>query len=206
MLTTQAIAGVPRMEIVYKPIHWFREYIRNPRKNDGAVDRMYASILEFGFAVPMLCRSTGEIVDGHLRYKAAKKLGMQELPVVLCDHWTESQVRTFRLMVNQSVAWAEWDDEKLALELREIQEADFDLSLTGFDVGEIDKLLALDDEEKASAAPPLPETPVSRMGDLWVLGPHRALCGDATSPEAVARLLGERKPHLMVTDPPYVTA
>ncbi|MGD1097694.1 MAG: ParB N-terminal domain-containing protein [Bryobacteraceae bacterium] len=107
MQTTQAIAGVPRMEIVYKPIDWFREYIRNPRKNDEAVDRMCASILEFGFAIAMLCRSTGKIVDGHLRYKSAKKLGMQELPVVLCDHWTESQVKAFRPMVNQSVAWAE---------------------------------------------------------------------------------------------------
>jgi ParB-like chromosome segregation protein Spo0J len=98
MLTTPAIVGVPRMEIVYKPIDWFREYIRNPRKNDAVVDRMCASIREYGFAVPMLCRSTGEIVDGHLRYKSAKKLGMQELPVVLCDHWAEAQVRAFRLL------------------------------------------------------------------------------------------------------------
>jgi hypothetical protein len=81
-----------------QPIDWFREYIRNPRKNDAVVDRMCASIREYGFAVPMLCRSTGEIVDGHLRYKSAKKLGMQELPVVLCDHWAEAQVRAFRLL------------------------------------------------------------------------------------------------------------
>jgi hypothetical protein len=89
------------------------------------------------------------------------------------------------------------------LELQEIQESDFDLSLTGFDPGEIDNLLALDDEEKANATPPLPESPVSRPGDLWILGPHRVLCGDATSAEDVARLLGERKPRLLVTDPPY---
>jgi hypothetical protein len=80
---------------------------------------------------------------------------------------------------------------------------DLDLSLTGFDPGEIDKLLSLDDEEQANATPPLPESPVSRLGDLWSLGPHRVLCGDATSAEAVARLLDERKPRLMVTDPPY---
>jgi DNA modification methylase len=203
MLTTPAIVGVPRMEIVYKPIDWFREYIRNPRKNDAAVDRMCASIREYGFAVPMLCRSTGEIVDGHLRYKSAKKLGMQELPVVLCDHWTEGQVRAFRLLVNRSVMWAEWDETALALELQEIREMDLDLSLTGFSVGEIDKLLALEDDEIANATPPLPETPVSRPGDLWLLGPNRDLCADATSAEAVARLLGERKPRLLVTDPPY---
>ena len=91
----------------------------------------------------------------------------------------------------------------LALELPEIQEADFDLGLTGFDPGEIDGLLALEDEEVANAAPPLPESPISRVGDLWLLGSHRVLCGDATCPEAVARLLGDRKPRLMVTDPPY---
>jgi DNA modification methylase len=105
--------------------------------------------------------------------------------------------------VNRSVTWADWDEELLALELQEIQESDFDLSLTGFDPGEIDGLLALEDEEAANAAPPLPESAVSRSGDLWLLGSHRVLCGDATSVEAVARLLGERKPRLMVTDPPY---
>jgi hypothetical protein len=112
-------------------------------------------------------------------------------------------VKAFRLMVNRSVTWADWDEERLALELQEIQESDFDLSLAGFDPGEIAGLLALEDEEAASAAPLLPESPVSRLGDLWLLGPHRVLCGDATSPEAVARLLGDRKPRLMVTDPPY---
>jgi DNA modification methylase len=97
----------------------------------------------------------------------------------------------------------DWDEELLALELQEIQESDFDLSLTGFDPGEIDKLLLLEDEERANEALPLPETPVSRPSDLWLLGAHRVLCGDATSVEAVDRLLGDRKPRLMVTDPPY---
>jgi DNA modification methylase len=179
------------------------EYPRNPRKNDSAVDRMCSSIREFGFKIPCLVRSDGEVVDGHLRLKAARKLGIAEIPVILCDEWTPAQVKAFRLMVNRSVTWADWDEELLALELQEIQESDFDLSLTGFDPGEIDNLLALDDEEKANAAPPLPESPVSRAGDLWLLGSHRVLCGDATSPEAVARLLGERQPRLMVTDPPY---
>jgi DNA modification methylase len=148
-------------------------------------------------------RSDGEVVDGHLRLKAARKLGLTEIPVILCDEWTAAQVKAFRLMVNRSVTWADWDDELVALELQELQEMDLDLSLTGFDTGEIDKLLLLDDEEQANATPPLPEVPVSRPGDLWLLGPHRVLCGDATSVEAVARLVGERKPRLMVTDPPF---
>jgi hypothetical protein len=107
-------------------------------------------------------------------------------------------------MVNRSVAWAEWDDELLALELQELNPADFDLSLTGFDPKELDDLLIpAEDDEKANAAPPLPDNPVSRPGDLWICGRHRGLCGDATNPETVAKLLGERKPQLMVTDPPY---
>jgi DNA modification methylase len=164
---------------------------------------MCASIREFGFKVPCLVRSTGEIVDGHLRLKAARKLGITEIPVILCDEWTPVQVKAFRLMVNRSVSWADWNDELLASELQEIQAADFDLGLTGFDPGEIDELLAIEDDDRANAAPPLPESSVSKLGDLWVLGSHRVLCGDATSPEAVPRLLDGRKPLLMVSDPPY---
>ena len=93
-----------------------------PRKNDAAVDRMCASIREFGFKIPCLVRSDGEVVDGHLRLKAARKLGITEIPVILCDEWTPAQVKAFRLMVNRSVTWADWDEELLALELQEIQE------------------------------------------------------------------------------------
>jgi len=112
-------------------------------------------------------------------------------------------------MVNRSVTWATWDDELLAQELREIQEleSDFDLELTGFDIQETDDLLAIPDDDQDNTAPPLPECPVTRHGDLWLCGnpphQHRVLCGDATNPEAVARLLGRRKPFLMVCDPPY---
>ena len=164
---------------------------------------MCSSIREFGLKIPVLARSSGEVVDGHLRLKACRKLGITEIPVLLCDEWTAAQVKAFRLLVNRSATWADFDEELLALELQDLQEADFDLDLTGFDPGEIDDLLAADDEERANTAPPLPESPVSRPGDLWCLGPHRVHCADATSAEAVARLLGERKPRLMVTDPPY---
>ncbi len=178
-------------------------YARNPRKNDQAVERMCASIREFGFKIPCLVRSDGEVVDGHLRLKAARKSGIAEVPVILCDEWTPAQVKAFRLLVNRSVAWADWDEELLSLELQEIRELDFNLDLTGFDVPEIDKLLALPGDEEALAPPPLPAVATSRSGDLWLLGEHRVLCGDATSPEAVQRLLGDHRPFLLVTDPPY---
>src|SRR5579864_7664764 len=97
-------------------------YARNPRKNDAVVDRMCASIKEYGFKIPVLARSDGTVVDGHLRLKAAKKLGIAEIPVILCDEWTKAQVKAFRLLVNRSVTWADWDEELLALELQEIQE------------------------------------------------------------------------------------
>src|SRR3954453_6111258 len=148
-------ATVLSQQIQTWPIDKLIFYARNPRKNDAAVDRMCGSIREFGFKVPVLARSDGEVIDGHLRLKAAKKLGIAEVPVILCDEWTPAQVKAFRLMVNRSVEWAAWDEELLALELEEIQGLDYDLSLTGFDPGEIDKLLLLEDEEKANAAPPL---------------------------------------------------
>jgi DNA modification methylase len=193
----------PLLEIQTWPIDRLVLYARNPRKNDDAVDRMCSSISEFGFKVPVLARSDGEVVDGHLRIKAARKLGIDQIPVILCDEWTPAQVKAFRLMVNRSVSWASWDEDLLALELQELSDADFDLDLTGFNPGEIDGLLALPDEERANATPPLPENPVSVRDDLWLCGPHRVLCGDSTNPEAVARLLGDRRPILMVTDPPY---
>src|SRR6266850_6026492 len=130
------------IEIQIWPIDKLVFYARNPRKNDAAVDRMCASIHEFGFKIPVLARSDGEVVDGHLRLKAAKKLGITEVPVILCDEWTPAQVKAFRLLVNRSVTWADWDEELLALELQDIQELDFDLSLTGFDPHDIDTLLA----------------------------------------------------------------
>ena len=204
--------ATPQIQIWH--IDRFVFYVRNPRKNDAAVDRMCASLREFGFKIPVLARSTGEVVDGHLRLKAARKLGswpggdITGIPVIPCDEWSEQQVRAFRLMVNRSVTWADWDDDLLSLELQELAAADFDLSLTGFDPRELEDLLTLpDSDEQADLAPPLPENPVSRLGDLWLCGnrsnQHRVLCGDATSPEAVARLLRDRKPFLMITDPPY---
>ena len=119
------------------PIDKLVEYARNPRKNDHAVDRVAAAIREFGFRVPVVAKSDGTVVDGHLRLKAAKKLGLTEVPVVLADDMTDLQIKAFRLSVNKMAELAEWDDELLAIELHELNAADFDMALLGFEAGEL---------------------------------------------------------------------
>ena len=116
------------------------EYARNPRKNDHAVDRVAAAIREFGFRVPILAKSDKTIVDGHLRLKAAKKLGLEEVPVLLCDDMTDIQVRAFRLSVNKVSEFADWDDEMLRVELDELGKDGFDIELTGFSLDEVQAL------------------------------------------------------------------
>jgi hypothetical protein len=190
------------MEIQMWAIERLVAYARNPRKNDAAVDRMCASIREFGFKIPCLVRSDGEVIDGHLRLKAARKLGIAEIPIILCDEWTPLQVKAFRLMVNRSATWADWDEDLLAIELMELQTSDCDLALTGFDTKDIDALV-LDHVRHEDVVLPVPTNPVSCAGDLWLCGPHRILCGDATDPETVSRLLGELKPILLLADAPY---
>ncbi len=181
-------------------------YVRNPRRNDEAVDRMCAAIREFGFRIPVVARSDGTVVDGHLRLKAAQRLGLAEVPVALADDLTEAQIKAFRLLANRSAAWAEWDDELLVLELKDLDDLGYDLDLTGFDAGELKRLLedgpaaGLTEED---AVPEPPADPVIRPGDLWLLGPHRLLCGSSTVATDVERLLAGTVPHLMVTDPPY---
>ncbi|HUW79507.1 MAG TPA: ParB N-terminal domain-containing protein [Acidocella sp.] len=122
------------------PIERCIEYARNPRKNDHAVDKVAAAIREFGFRVPICAKSDGTVVDGHLRLKAAKKLGLTEVPVVLADDMSEAQIKAFRLSVNKVAELAEWDKELLALEFGELEDMGFDLSLTGFDADEIGAL------------------------------------------------------------------
>jgi DNA modification methylase len=191
------------------PIERCIEYARNPRKNDHAVDKVAAAIREFGFRVPICAKSDGTVVDGHLRLKAAKKLGLTEVPVVLADDMSEAQIKAFRLSVNKVAELAEWDKELLALEFGELDEMGFDLSLTGFEADEIGALFpdevkeGLTDED---AVPEAPEQPVTVEGDVWVLGRHRLMCGDSTSIDAVDKLMAGRKADMVFTDPPYNVA
>ena len=165
---------------------------------------MVAAIKEYNFIVPLLVRSDGEIVDGHLRLKAARKLQITEVQVIVCDDWTTAQVKAFRLLVNRSATWAKWDWGQVALEIADLVNLNFDLALTGFDGLEIDKLLLeLRAEDDDAPTPPADRVLVSSPQDLWICGAHRILCGDSTDAGDVARLFGESKPELMVTDPPY---
>lgn len=183
-------------------------YVRNPRKNDHAIEQMAGAIREFGFRIPIVAKSTGEVIDGHLRLKAALKMGLQSVPVVLADELTESQIKAFRILANRSATWAEWDDELLGIELTELKDAGFDLALTGFSSEEWDALIAggetsedgLTDDD---AVPEVTENPISRTGDIWLLGEHKLICGDATKPEDYQALLGDELVDMTFTDPPY---
>ncbi len=128
------------------PIDRFIEYALNPRKNDHAVDRVASAIREFGFRVPIVAKSDGTIVDGHLRLKAAKKLGLSDVPVVLADDMTDIQIKAFRIAVNKIAELADWDTELLQVELEALHAADFDMALLGFDAGELAVAMGFEDE------------------------------------------------------------
>ena len=185
------------------PIAKLVPYATNPRRNDQAVERMAAAIKEFGFRVPLIALNDGSVIDGHLRLKAAMVLGMKSVPVILADDLSEEQIKAFRLSINRSAEWAEWDEELLAEELRALAESDYDLDLTGFDATQLDKLLADPPQSDPDDVPEPPAKPVTKPGDLWLLGDHRLMCGDCTEAGDVARLLGGGEPNLMVTDSPY---
>ena len=182
------------------------EYARNPRKNDHAVDRVAAAIREFGFRVPILAKSDKTIVDGHLRLKAAKKLGLEEVPVLLCDDMTDIQVRAFRLSVNKVSEFADWDDEMLRVELDALGVDGFDIELTGFSLDEIAELQIEEAQEGLTdddAVPEAPEQPVTVEGDVWGLGSHKVMCGDSTSIDAVHALTNGCRWDVCLIDPPY---
>ena len=186
------------------PINRLIPYAKNPRKNDHAIEQMAQAITEFGFRIPIVAMSDGSVVDGHLRLKAGLHLGLKTVPVALADGLSPAQIRAFRLLANRSATWADWDLDFLRDELFALQSEGFDLTLTGFDVPELADLFATKvGQTDPDDLPPVPENPVSRLGDVWLLGNHRLVCGDSTDAESVSKALGGAKPHLMVTDPPY---
>ncbi len=188
------------------PVATLIPYARNARTHsDAQVAQIAASIREFGFTNPVLVDADRGVIAGHGRLLAARKLGMAEVPTIELGHLTPAQRRAYVLADNRLALSAGWDEDLLRIELGELQADGFDLALTGFDTDEIAGLLAdptagLTDPDEV---PPAPEVPVSRLGDVWLLGRHRLVCGDSTDAATVERALAGVRPHLMVTDPPY---
>jgi DNA modification methylase len=193
------------MQVELWPIDRPKPYGKNPRKlTDKAIGKVAASIKQFGFQQPIVCDAKDEIIVGHTRLQGAQKLGLKQVPVVVADNLTPAQVKAYRIADNRVAQETSWLDDVLADELLELKGLDFDLGETGFDLPELDRLMRDNDElERAEETPPVPETPVSVLGDLWLLGSHRILCGDSTVATDVERVLGGVRPHLMVSDPPY---
>jgi DNA modification methylase len=192
--------------------HWHLDrlvpYARNPRTHSAAqVAQIAVSIVEFGFTNPILVDTNAGIIAGHGRLLAARKLQLPLVPVIVLNHLTENQKRAYLIADNRLAENAGWDEELLQLELAALNEADFDLGLTGVDDDEIARLLAQQEAGEGlvdeDAIPELVPTPVTVLGDVWLLGEHRLLCGDSTVPESVEQMMAGELADLIFTDPPY---
>ncbi len=182
-------------------------YARNARTHSAEqVEQIKRSILEFGFTNPVLIDANGGIVAGHGRVMAAKSAGLASVPCLRVDWLTEAQRRAYVLADNQLALNAGWDEELLAEELRDLRAADYDLSLTGFDDERLADLMFEPPTAAEGAADDVPdpqEVAISKLGDVWVLGAHRIMCGDSTQSADVARLMDGKTALMMQTDPPY---
>jgi DNA modification methylase len=207
-------AGVWRhLAIAYRPIDQLKLDPTNPRRHSKKQVRQIAnSIQDFGFNVPILTDRYGTVIAGHGRLLAAKLLGMTEVPTLGLDHLTPAQIRAFMIADNRLTEISTWDDRLLAEQLKELSllGLDFNIESTGFEMGEIDlRIASLDDpldpdDDPADLLPEAPAGPsVSKIGDLWRLGRHRVLCGNALESEAFATLVGDERAAMVFTDPPY---
>jgi DNA modification methylase len=194
------------MHIEQRPITSIQPYEKNPRNNAQAVEAVARSIRAFGFRQPIVVDEFGVIVVGDTRYKAALRLGLETVPVHVATGLTPAQVKAYRIADNQTAALSEWNYDLLSPELAELQQMDFDLNLTGFSAEELLQFLEPPPTQGLVDADELPEPPgepKTNPGDLWVLGRHRLLCGNAGKAEDVDRLLDGAAVHLVHTDPPY---
>jgi ParB-like chromosome segregation protein Spo0J len=188
------------------PIDRLIPYARNARTHSAEqVDQIAASIKEWGWTYPVLVGEDNTLIAGHGRVLAARKLRISEVPVMVATGWTEAQKKAYAIADNKLALNAGWDEALLGLEIGELDSVGFDIGLLGFGDSEI---AALGAEDKVGLTDPddvpdVPAEPVSRLGDVWLLGPHRLVCGDSTNASDVKKALGPVKPHLMVTDPPY---
>jgi DNA modification methylase len=183
-----------------------KPYPNNPRLNDDAVDSVAASIKEYGFRQPIVVDTDGVIIVGHTRFKAAQKLGLEKVPVHVAKDLSPEQIKAYRIADNQTATLAEWDFDLLPIELADLQAANYDLGLLGFDQDELAKILNGDLQDglcDPDDVPAPPDEAITQPGDLWILGDHRLLCGDSSKPADLDRLLDGAVIHLVNTDPPY---
>lgn len=195
------------LKIEHVPIGMIKPNIRNPRKNTEAIEPVARSIATYGFLNPLILDEEYNLAAGHTRLEAAKRLGLTEIPVIRVPGLTGSKFSGFAIADNKTAEIASWDSELLATIVAELNlDVDFDLSSLGFDDMELTKLLDsnfAENEKDEDDAPPLPEEPVSRPGDLYILGEHRLLCGDSTNPDDYLRLMEGEQIDCIVCDPPY---
>jgi DNA modification methylase len=183
-----------------------RPYANNPRRNDQAVEAVARSIAEFGFRQPIVVDESGTIIVGNTRYKAAVRLGLKQVPVHVAKGLTAAQIKAYRIADNKTAELADWDQDRLIKELTDLQQLAFDLDVIGFSAKELQGLLDTDVTQGLADpdhVPEPPDQPVTQPGDLWLLGDHRLLCGDASRDKDVDRLLAGAVVHLVHTDPPY---
>jgi len=209
----EAASLAPRISIVYRAIDQLKPDPANPRLHSKKQIRQIANSIEtFGFNVPVLVDAELNVIAGHGRLLACRELGWSEVPTLCLDHLTPAQARAFAIADNRLTEIATWDDRLLAEQLKDLSllGLDFSLEVTGFEVAEIDlRIASLDDmpeqdDDPADAVPEVSaEPPISQIGDLWLLGRHRVLCGNALDPEAFATLMGEERAAMVFTDPPY---
>ena len=194
------------MKIKLVSISEVKPYEKNPRKNDKAVEKVAASIKEFGWKQPLVLDAEGFIIVGHTRFKAAQKLGIEKVPVLYATDLTPEQVQAYRLADNKTGEFAEWDFDLLAGELEQLQEFKFDMQEFGFEKAQEQEII--EDEFDADAKKwerTLEEiTEVqTQAGYIWLMGKHRLMCGDSTSKSDIEMLMNGSKADMVFTDPPY---
>lgn len=195
----------------YRNVDDLIPYARNARTHNAEqIQQIAGSIKEFGFLNPIIISEDGGVLAGHGRILAAQKLGLKRVPCIIESHLSDTQRRAYILADNRLALSAGWDMEMLKVELNELKDMDFDMDLMGFSANELDTYMAdepikdIDGEgEEIEVDVDEDSESVTQPGDLWILGDHRLICGDCTNPDVVARVMGEAKPNLMVTDPPY---
>lgn len=194
----------PAASVEMRAIGALVPYARNARTHSPEqVDQIAASMREWGWTNPILIDEDGMVIAGHGRLLAAHKLGFPDVPVMIAAGWTDAQKQAYVLADNQLALNAGWDMEKLAIEVNDLQGFGFDLGLLGFSDRELQRLTGGGGLTDPDDVPEAPASPTAKIGDVWLLGPHRLVCGDSTDEGAVRAALGQEKPNLMVTDPPY---